>query len=179
MDFFQATEKRQSVRAFTGAPIEPERLQAILDAAVNRAPSAGNQQAYRIYVATAEPVRQALSLAAVGRSGRPQAWIAGASAVLVFCTDAERSGREYGERGSHLYTIQDATIACTYAALAATALGLACTFVGSFNPESIRQVIGAPEGITPITLLPIGYPAESPARRERRPMGELVFELKG
>lgn len=178
MDFFQTVERRQSIRVFSGAPIEEEKLAAILDAAVNRAPSAGNVQAYQIYVAREASIRLALSQAAVGRSGRQQTWIADASAILVFCTDAERSAARYEERGRYLFAIQDATIACTYAALAAAALGLGSTFVGSFDEEAICRVIGAPEGITPITLLPIGYPAESPARRERRPMSELVREVK-
>ncbi len=74
-----------------------------------------------------------------------------APAVLVFGTDAERSAEQYGERGSHLYSIQDATIACTCAALASAALGLGSVFVGSFDEERVR--------------------------RERRPMAELVHEL--
>jgi len=178
MDFFQTIEARQSIRAFTSAPVEPEKLQAILDAAVNQSPSAGNLQAYQVYVLTNAVDRQALSGVAIGRRGTPQTFVAEAPVVLVFCADPERSAQQYGQRGRELYAIQDATIACTYASLAAAALGLGSCFVGSFDPEGVRRVIGAREGITPITILPIGYPASRPPRRQRRPMGELIHEVR-
>ncbi len=174
MDFFQTVDARQAIRAFTGDPVEAEKLRAILDAAVNRSPSAGNLQAYQIYVVTDAEGRRALSRAAINRRGMQQTFVAEAPVVLVFCADAERSAERYGQRGRELYAIQDATIACTYASLAAADLGLGSCFVGSFDPDAVRRVIGAPEGITPITLLPIGYPASRPTRRERRPMDELV-----
>ncbi len=46
-EFFELVRARHSVRTFTARPIEPENLQPILEAA-NRAPSAGNLQAYEI-----------------------------------------------------------------------------------------------------------------------------------
>lgn len=173
MEFFDVVKARQSIRLFTPQPVEDEKLRAILDAAVNRAPSAGNLQSYRVYVASRIEDRQALRKAA-----RDREHVTSAPLVLVFCTDVAQSIERYRERAAR-YSVQDATIAATFAMLAATALGLGSVPVGSFDDEGVWRAIGAPEGITPVLLLPIGYPAESPERRIRRPVAEVVCHMGG
>jgi len=169
VDFFEVVHRRQSVRKFTLQAVEDDKLNQILEV-VNRAPSAGNLQAYRIFVVKDPKTRQVLSQA----TGN-QECITQAPVVLVFCAEPMRSAARYGARGEQLYCIQDATIACNYAQLAATALGLATVWIGTvFDPETIRETLGIKEGLWPIALLPIGYPAESPKYTSRRPLTELV-----
>ena len=171
MDFFETVNRRQSIRAFTKQPVEADKLSKILET-VNAAPSAGNLQGYEVYVVKAAQDRAALSAAALG-----QDCLTTAPVVLVFCVHPERSARRYHERGSGLYSVQDASIACTYAMLASTALGLATVWVGAFNDENVWKAIGAPEGITPVAMLPIGYAAEQPEPTPRRPLDSLIHEL--
>lgn len=169
MDFFEVVHKRQSVRKFTAQQVEEDKLNRILEA-VNRAPSAGNLQAYRIFVVKDPKTRQLLAQA----TGN-QECIAQAPVVLVFCAEPMRSAARYGARGEQLYCIQDATIACNYAQLAATALGLSTVWIGTvFDPETIRESLSIKEDLWPIALLPIGYPAEIPKYTSRRPLAELV-----
>ncbi len=170
VDYFQAVRARHSVRAYQAQPVEPEKLLAILEAA-SHAPSAGNLQAYEIYLIT-QPAR----LEALARAAHHQGCIAQAPLALVFCAHPARSARQYGQRGRSLYSLQDATIAATFALLAATALDLATTWVGAFDDAGVQQVIGAPKGHLPIVILPVGYPAETPEPTSRRPLGELVHE---
>ena len=49
MEFMKLAAQRYSVRKFSDAPIEPEKLSAVLDAG-NIAPTAKNLQPQRIYV---------------------------------------------------------------------------------------------------------------------------------
>ena len=49
MYYFEVLNERHSIRAYKNQPVEPEKLQQILDA-INLAPSAGNLQAYEVYV---------------------------------------------------------------------------------------------------------------------------------
>jgi nitroreductase len=133
MEFFQVLKERQSIREFAPNAIEDGDLEEILRAA-NRAPSAGNLQAYEIYVVTKSDSKSALSKAAL-----EQSFVASAAVVLVFCAYPARSECKYGNRGRRLYAIQDATIACTFAMLAATDLGLACVWVGAFNESAVHQ----------------------------------------
>ncbi|HTP35335.1 MAG TPA: nitroreductase family protein [Candidatus Acidoferrales bacterium] len=167
MDFFDVVKHRRSVRVFRRTAVAPQMLQRILEAA-NTAPSAGNLQAYEIYVIADDRTRSALA-----RAAYDQLFLAGAPVLLVFCTHAARAMR-YGKRGEELYTIQDATIACAFAMLAATALGLATVWVGAFDTDDVRSAIGAPLSTTPIAILPIGYAAEDPAFPGRRALDDLV-----
>jgi nitroreductase len=77
-----------------------------------------------------------------------------------------------------LYTVQDATIACTFAMLAATNLKLGSVWVGTFDEKVVRTIIGAPETQEPVVILAIGYPDEFPEQHPRRPLTQLVHWVK-
>ena len=171
MDFFEVIEARRSVRIYADLDIEEEKLLKILNAA-NRAPSAGNLQSYEIYLARDPAIRGILAAASL-----QQEFISKAPVTLVFCANRDLAIRKYRIRGERLYAPQDATIACTFAMLAANALGLATVWVGAFEDEKIRLAIGAPEGVQPVALLPIGYAAECPAATPRRSLSDLVHRL--
>ncbi|MBN2149452.1 MAG: nitroreductase family protein [Anaerolineales bacterium] len=172
MDFFELTQARHSVRSYLPQPVEPKKLQQLLEA-INRSPSAGNRQAYEVYVVTRDEQRQALAYACLG-----QGFIAQAPLDLVFCIHPKLNADRYGQRGADLYSLQDATIACTYAMLAATALGLSTVWVGAFDDDGVYQVIGAPAGQLPVAVLPVGYAAEEPRPRPRRRLSQLVHYLE-
>lgn len=172
MDFFDVVKDRHSIRAYTAQPIGPEKLQQILEA-VNRAPSAGNLQAYEVYL-----VCDARRKTALARAAYDQEFLAQPPIVLVFCAHAARSAGKYGKRGMDLYCVQDAAIACTFAMLAAAALSLATVWVGAFDEDEVRRVIGAPPAHRPVAMLPVGYPAESPRRRPRRRLNDIVHQVQ-
>ncbi|MEW6402144.1 MAG: nitroreductase family protein, partial [Chloroflexota bacterium] len=168
---FEVINERHSIRAYENRSIEADSLQKILEA-VNRAPSAGNLQAYEVYVVADSDCKRALVRASHG-----QEFLAQASVVLVFCANAALSRVRYEKRGMELYCLQDATIACTFAMLAATALGLSTVWVGAFDEKAARQIIKAPEGHRPVAMLPIGYAAEPPRLRPRRKLGDFVHQV--
>ena len=168
MDIFDVFSRRHSVRAFTDQPVTGEALQKIFEA-VNRAPSAGNLQAFHIYQVTKAKYREALMHAA-----DDQEYLGQAPVVLVFCAVPERSALRYNDRGETLYCIQDATIACTFGMLAATALGLGSVWVGAFDEEAVAKVICAEPGHRPVAMLLIGYRNEEPRIRTRRKLDEIV-----
>jgi nitroreductase len=170
-DFFEVIRTRRSIRAFAPLPVEEEKLQSVLTAA-NQAPSAGNLQAYEIYVARKSSDRRALAAAALN-----QDFLAGAPVALVFCAHPARAAHRYGERGKRLYAVQDATVACTFAMLAAEALGLGSVWIGAFEDEKVLRAIGNPAGVIPVAILPVGYNAEKPLATPRRPLADLVHEL--
>ncbi len=171
MEFKNLIKSRRSVRSFQRREIEAEKIQLILEAA-NLAPSAGNLQAYEIFLVSSQNKREVLA-----RAAWMQDFIASAPLVLVFCTHAKLAEGKYGRRGLQLYTLQDATIACTFAMLAATELGLASVWVGAFNDDAVKKVIKTPEGVHPVAILPIGYAAESPEATPRRDLNELVHRV--
>ena len=85
----------------------------------------------------------------------------------------EDDGKNHGEI--------DAAIAVTQMMLQAADLGLGTTYVGMFDPEKLHAAFPELAGLTPIALLPMGYPAEGahPSRlhTDRKPLEELVRYL--
>jgi nitroreductase len=149
-------------------PVETEKLYAILEMAC-AAPSAGDLQSYRIVVVRDPAERRALVHVA-----HDQAFIAEAPVCLVFCADPARSATTFGERGASLYAVQDATIAAAYAQLAIVAAGMGSTWVGYFEEDQVRAVLGLEPGLVPIALMSLGYPAELPEPSSRRRLDEVV-----
>lgn len=171
MEFHEVLERRHSCRGYEEKGVEPEKVKGILDA-VQSAPSAGNLQAYSVYLVKGREKKEELARAALD-----QDFIAQAPLVLVFCADKNRSEMKYGERGMELYALQDATIAAAYAQLAATQEGMASVWVGAFEPLEVSYLIDARSHEVPVAIMPIGYPAEGPEPRERRPLDEFVREV--
>ncbi len=168
MSLFEVFKKRRSVRAFKSQKIKRDVITELLWA-VQSSPTAGNLQAYHIYLAEShEKIR------ALGKASYNQSCVFEAPAVLVFTADQKQSSKEYGERGKNLYCIQDATIAATFAHLAAVALGLGSVMVGAFNTGEVSRIIGAPNTQIPILMLSLGYPDENPAPTGRRPLEEMI-----
>lgn len=167
MELAELFQARRSVRAFNDQPAGGDKIRRILEL-TNMAPSAGNLQAFEIFHVTAARARAALARAA------DQLYLAEAPDVLVFFANPGRSARKYGSRGKELYAIQDATIAATYAMLAATDLGLSTVWVGAFDPAKVTAAVGAPPDWVPVAVLPIGHASEAPGPTSRRPLDDLV-----
>ncbi len=124
-------------------------------------------QAYQVHVFRNREKKEALARAAFD-----QTFIIEAPVCLVFCADAGRSAIKYGDRGAQLYSVQDATIAGTYAMLAAVDMGLATVWVGAFEEKKVREVVGMESG-RPVAMFAIGYAAEEPQPTPRRAIEEI------
>lgn len=168
MNFFELTNARRSVRVYEPRPVEEEKLQKILEAA-SQAPSAGNLQAYSILVVRKPELRRALAHPALDQESLVQAPV-----LLVFFALQRMSAAKYRDRGGELFAVQDATIACAYAQLAATELGLGSVWIGAFNDDTVKHILKVEAEWRPVAMLPIGYPAESPKPAPRRSLKELV-----
>jgi nitroreductase len=68
----------------------------------------------------------------------------------------------------------DLAIAMTNITLAAQALGLGTCWIGGFEQQKAREVLGIPERYKVVELMPLGYPAEAPPARPRKSLDEIV-----
>ncbi|HWR13628.1 MAG TPA: nitroreductase family protein [Terriglobales bacterium] len=167
MDFFELIQKRQSIRKWQSRPVEREKLQCILEA-INRAPSAGNFQAFEVY-----RVGSAEKRTAIANATWDQAYIGSAPEMLVFCSNPGRC-----QYGGETYPLEDTTIACTFAMLAVTAVGLGGVWIGAFDPKKIAETMQLPSGLIPIAIFPFGYEDEVPERTSRRELSDVIHELR-
>jgi nitroreductase len=172
MDFFEVITTRHSVRKYADTAVEEEKLRTILET-TTKAPSTVDLPGYEIYVVRTLEQRQELVKAANG-----QGFLAEAPVILIFCANPARSAVWYKKRGETLYSIQEATIACTYAMLTAKALGLDTVWVGAFDEAAVQEIVRIPLNLRPVAMLPVGYAAKQAEIRPRRDLGELVHEVK-
>jgi len=168
MDILQAIKTRRSIRKFdTTKEVAVEQVEKILEAA-QWAPSAGNEQSWYFYVVRDKSIKEKLYDATNGQEHMIEA-----SVVIVSCADLDRCEAKYNERGRELYAVQDATIATQNMWLMLHSLGLGAVWVGAFEEEEVREILDIPDNLRPVAMLPVGYPRENPAPRQRRKIGEI------
>lgn len=156
MDFEELLKKRRSVREFLDKEVEEEKIKKLLWAA-KESPSAGNLQSYDIIVVTdKEKIRE------IGFHGDTQSFVARAPVLFVICANRVKCGSVYGKRGYELYSVVDAAIAGEHIHLMSAELGLGSVWIGAFDPEGVKHVLGIPEGVEPIAIIPVGYPKHIP-----------------
>jgi len=172
MDVLEAIKGRRSIRAFKSEDVPPEIVEKLIDAA-RWAPSAGNIQPWEFIIVRNPEIKRNLAKAALNQS-----FIEEAPVVIVVCADEVRSSQGYGVRGKTLYCIQDTAAATQNIHLAAYSLGLGTCWVGAFNEEEARKILEIPQGVRPVAIIPVGYPAEKPPARNRRPLNQIIHYEK-
>ncbi len=171
MEFFEVVKKRHSYRVYQDRPVEKEKIAKLLRVA-NSAPSAGNLQAYKIFLVKNENKRKQLA-----RAAHFQEFVGKAPVVFVFCASPEESAVKYGPRGKNLYCIQDATVAASYLHLAAVALGLGSVMVGAFDEIEVKKTLDIDENLKPVIIIPLGYPKGIPVPTTRKELNVMVKEM--
>ncbi len=166
MEFYEAVQKRLSVRSYKPDPVPDDVLNRILEAG-RLAPSAKNYQPWKFIVVKDPAVRQALVPACRG-----QASVGQAPVVICACCVIEQAWKGMG--GYWSAEAVDVTIAVEHMILAATAEGLGTCWIGAFLEAEVRKVLAIPEGAKPIALTPLGYPARESRPNPRKPLSEIV-----
>lgn len=167
MDFLTLAKSRFSVRSFSARPIEPEKLQAILEAG-QVSPTACNLQPQRILVIQSEAALEKYRRCTVCHFNAPLA--------ILTCYDKSADWtREYDGKSSGDI---DAAIVTTHMMLEAAAQGIGSTWVMHFIPEAVREEFHLPDTWVPVSLLALGYPAEDatpyPDHSSIKPLAETV-----
>lgn len=178
MDFFDCVRNRRSIRRFTGEKVTEEELESILQAGI-AAPSAGNMQAREfVLLRTDESIAAAASTTDAGGTSRGgvviQEWVAKADVIVVICYEEKRMAARYGEKGRRVMTQLDCMGVAQNMMLAVTALGLGTTCVIGFDPGKLKNLLPVPPELTPMLMLPIGRPAESPEPVSRLDLEKLI-----
>jgi nitroreductase len=168
MNVLEAIKGRRSVRAFKRDDVSPEIVEKLIDAA-SQAPSAGNIQPWEFIIVRESKIKRSLAKAALDQS-----FIEEAPVVVVVCANENRSFQGYSARGKILYCIQDTAAAIQNILLFAYSIGLGTCWVGAFREDEVREILRIPSEIRPVAIVPIGYPAEAPPPRSRRPMNLIV-----
>jgi nitroreductase len=168
-DIFNVMATRRSTRKFSKNPVEKWKIDKIL-AAADTAPTAGNFQGFEIFYIDDRDVKEELAKASNNQS------YVNAPLVLVFCMNPSRVKLEFPQKVIMKFSIQDATLAAAYSQLAASALGLSSIWIGMFDEEKVKVIIGTE--LRPTSILSIGYPIKKRPAKLRRQLKELIHVVK-
>ena len=152
---------RVSVREFTGEKISEAQIDTLLRAAM-AAPSAINKQPWAFIVVTDETI-----IAQLGEA-LPYSRCSNHPAVAIIpCGDLTKAIP--GEMAD--FWINDVSAATENLLLAAHAMGLGAVWTG-LHPDMnrakmVQEMLGLPEHIIPLCVVPVGVPAEQPEVKDK------------
>jgi nitroreductase len=152
MDLFEAIEKRHMCRSLDPDKEVPDDLIGKLVDAGKRAPSAGGLKDQRFTVVKDKETKNKLMSAALD-----QEQVGDASAVIIVSSEINLVMGKYGERGRDLYSAQNCAAAAENILLAVTALGLSACWVGAFDENPVKEILGLPKNYRPMVMIPVGY----------------------
>ncbi len=176
MDVLEAIRARRATREMKPDPISDEQLQAILEA-IQWTPSWANTQCWEVVVVKDNKVKE--QLAGTLPPGNPAfKAMTQAPVVLVMCGIKGRSGFYKGEVSTDKgdWFMFDVGAATLNACLAAHAQGLGSVIVGLFDASKAEEILGVPEGVAVVALLPIGIPDRVPEGPKRKELSDFVYE---
>ena len=172
MNFTEIARARQSCRQYDPTrPVETEKLDAVLEA-VRLAPSACNGQPYHLTVCRGETARQ-VAKATMGMGLNKFA--AEAPILIVISEEPYVKTAALGAKvKGNDYRSIDIGIAAAYLTAEAAAQGLGTCILGWLDDQKIRQICGLERPVRLVVTL--GYPADTPRDKKRKPLEELVSE---
>jgi nitroreductase len=169
MDVEECILTRRSVRKFKNVRVDMEKIGKILEAG-RAAPSAGNIQNWMFIVVDDDGKKKAIA-----ESCFEQDWMVGAPVYIVICSKPLEAQRFYGIRGERLYSVQNAAAAAENMILMANAEGLGTCWVGAFDEDKIKDILGIVKEARPQVILPIGYPDEVPLAPTKYKLDNVVY----
>lgn len=165
MEFSDLIAARYSVRAYRSDPVEGEKLHCVLEAA-RLAPTAANRQPFQLIV-----LQTAGREEEIGQIYR-RPWFVQAPTIIAVCAVSSQAWVRESDRFNA--RLIDAAIVADHLILAATNLGLGTCWIAAFNVDVARSVLRLPLQVEPVIFTPLGYPADVPGPKVRKPLAELV-----
>ncbi len=192
MEFADVVRKRRMVRHFKPDPINPEIIDSLMRLA-QRAPSAGFTQGQSFIIVTDPEMRKAVARCCgedenyTTTFGHP--WISEAPVQAIPCVSEAAYHRRYQESdkieddGSEIewpvpFWFIDIGCSVQNLLLAVVDAGLAAGYAGIPDTAGLKVLLGIPDEVTPVGVIPIGYPDQdipSPSlKRGRRSLDDFV-----
>jgi nitroreductase len=168
---------RRSIRSYAARDVADALVHEIVDLA-RHAPSSMNGQPCHFVVVRDRPTLA--RLAAVKNRHCPEEkreypadFLAAAPVAVAVCADVRRSyGRE----------IENGILATALLLIAAASRGLGSVYLSAYQwhdpglADDVRRLLELPHDVAPITIVPLGFPAQAPAAKGLRPLEEILHD---
>jgi nitroreductase len=158
MDVFEAVRTVLAVRKYQDKPLPPQVVRRIVEAGRLTGSSMNGQPWHFIVVENPETLRQ---LGALARSGP---YIAGAAAAVVVAIEKTK------------FAVSDTSRAIQSMILTAWSEGVGSNWVGVLGLTEVKSLLGIPNDLEVLAVLPFGYPAQAHGRgkKQRKPLSEVA-----
>ncbi len=173
--FNELAQKRRSVKIYAARPVEAEKIDAIIEAAL-RSPTGRAARPWAFVVVTDKNLLKNLSVA------KPQggAFLKDAPLAVVVCGDPSASG----------LWLEDCSIAAVTMQYAAQALGLGSRWAqmngnnfkeGTTSTQYIAELLGLPQNLIVECVIAIGHPNEAtvPYKKEELRFDKVSYNRYG
>lgn len=167
---------RRSIRKFADTPVSRDVIADIVETA-SYAPSWKHTQITR-YIAVEGELKDKIADECTGAYAKNGEIIKDAPMLIAVTFIKNRSGFErdgsYSTPKEDGWQMFDAGVASEAFCLAAYEQGLGTVIMGIFDEAKAASLLEVPEERELVALIPIGYPAESPAAPKRKSVEELL-----
>ncbi len=173
--FLSLVQKRRSIRQYQDKPVEKEKIELLIEAAL-RSPSSRGFNPWEFIVVTDRDLLEKLSKA----KAHGASFLKNASLGIVVCADPEKCD----------VWVEDASIASIFLHLAAESLELGSCWIQirmrmhdqtKTSQEYVQELLDIPGNLNVESMIAIGYPAESkpPHRKENLPYEKVYYNEYG
>lgn len=160
MNVMEAIQTRRSIRAYKSDPVSAEVLNKVLECA-RIAPSASNRQPWKFVVARLDSEAKKVQWTEALRN---QKFVPEVPVVIACCAPDPTAK----------WHPVDVAIATDHMTLAAWELGLGTCWIGAFEEDKVKALIGAPAEVKVVCCLTLGYPAAVGVDRGRKAAEEVI-----
>jgi len=158
MTVFEAIRDRRSIRSYKSDPIPAEKLDICLEA-MRIASSGGNRQPWKFILVEDAELRAKMVAACNG-----QGFVGEAPLIVVGCALPSTS-----EKGAYV----NLSIPIDHLQLIAHEQGLGTCWIGAFQEDDVKTLLGIPEDVRVVHVMTLGFPATPGTERPRKSKDEI------
>ncbi len=166
--------RRQSDRRYSNKPVEPAKLERIIEAA-RLAPSACNAQPWKFIVVNDASLIKKIALAASARIIGMNTFIAQAPVLIVVIREKPNFSSKVGSTIKNKdYSLIDIGITTGNLCLQAAAEGLGSCIIGWFDENEVKEILTIPRSKRVELIITLGYSLSDHRLKKRKPGEEVV-----
>ncbi len=162
MDVFEAVRTVLAVRSYKQTPVPADTVRRIVEAGRLTASSMNGQPWHFIVLEDRETLKK------LGQAAKTGPYIAQAPLAIAIVIDKSK------------FAVSDGSRAIQSMILTAWSEGIASNWVGFMGPNEIKPILGIPEDLDLLAILPFGYPtvAHSKGKKQRKPLSAVASREK-
>jgi nitroreductase len=161
MKFDELIQARRSVRKYQPKAVEPEKLQALIEA-VRMAPSASNSQPWKLILVDDPAIRQQVARATFNKIVSFNQFAMEAPVIAVLAVEKHSLLTQVaGWLKNRPFYLIDIGLAAAQFCLQAAELGLGTCMLGYFDEAEIKKILHIPGAIRVALVITVGYEAEN------------------